>query len=169
MPDYPADFGPLSSLLKQQLEQYTRLLTLAEEMKGSLTDHNIETLEKLVRAQTTQLKQLELLEKKRFAATEALCAALKLNGAPTLAELIPYAGAQQQDLQQLHQEFARLMPKLTAVQSANKALLHTNVELNDMMLNLMSEPEDPLNNFYGADGNEAEERIVSPSIFDQQI
>lgn len=170
MSDHHADFEPIHALLEQQLAQYTKLLALAEEMRECMINLNVETLEKLVRAQTVQLRQIEALEKKRLSATEALYAALKLSGPRTLTELIPYAaGAEQAELQKLRDAFAELIPQLTAANAANKALLQTNMDLNEMMLNLITDPEDPLNNFYGSDGSESEGKISSPSIFDQQI
>lgn len=168
--DHNVDFEPVSELLRQQLSQYTKLLSLAEEMRDCLVAGDVETLEKLTRAQTTQLKQIDLLEKKRLAAAESLFSALEVSGPRNLTELIFYAeGARQAELQGLKSGFTELLQQLATVQAANKALLQTNLDLNDMMLDLMSAPEDPLNNFYGADGSEPEERIVSPSIFDQNI
>lgn len=170
MPEQQADFSPLRDLLEQQLSQYQNLLSIITEMQNCLIQVNTEGLDKQVRAQAAQLRQLATLEKKRQVAEQTLCAALNLKGPATLRELIALApAAQQAPLQKLYADFAELVPSLQKVQKENKELLHTNIELNEMMLSLLTGPEDPLNNFYSADGSEPEERIVSPGIFDQQI
>lgn|GEM_PF-1643947 len=170
MSHYQADFGPLCELLQQQLAQYRQLLSLAEQKRDCLINLNVDKLERLVRAEAVQLRQISLLETKRLAATVALGTVLKLKAPLTLSDLIPYAeGARQSRLKQLRGDFENLIPRLSAANQANRKLLQTNMALNDLMLGFMTGPEDPLNNFYGADGSEPEEKISSPSIFDQQV
>jgi len=167
---YPADFGPLCELLQQQLTQYMQLLNLAEQKRDCLVKLNVDKLERLVRAETVQLRHISLLETKRLVATGALAAVLGYESPHTINGLISYAeGARQNQLQQLRDDFEKLIPRLSAAHEANRALLQTNMALNDLMLGFMTGPEDPLNNFYGADGSEPEEKISSPIIIDQQV
>jgi flagellar biosynthesis/type III secretory pathway chaperone len=166
-----ADFEALVSLLDMQMNVNRQLLKLAEEQRQSIIKNEVDKLDSLVRRQSAQLRQLNALEKKRLAAVVCLQTALNLPDQPcSLSELLPYAPPKErQNLEKLLEEFADLLHKLKEANNTNKLLLQTNIELNDLMLNLLADNVDPLNNFYGEDGKAAGEGPSGPSIFDHQI
>ena len=171
MPDRHADFEPLLSLLNMQMNVNRQLLVIAEEQRQSIIKNEVEKLDDQVRRQATQIKQLAALEKKRLGATANLHVVLNLpDSFLKLSELIPYAlPEQQQNLQSLLDEFVGLLKKLKEANHTNRFLLQTNIELNELMLNLLADNADPLNNLYCEDGSKAGEAPVGPNLFDHQI
>ncbi|MCL1816349.1 MAG: flagellar protein FlgN [Clostridiales bacterium] len=165
-----ADFEPLACILGMQLNANQHLLALVEEQRHSIINNEIDKLDALVRQQAGQLRQLTALEKKRLDATANLHVALNLDDRPyTLSELIKYAPKDRQaNLKSLLDEFAALLEKLKDANNTNKMLLETNMELNDLMLNLLADTIDPINNIYCGDGQTVEERLAGPSLFDHQ-
>jgi flagellar biosynthesis/type III secretory pathway chaperone len=171
MPTIEADFVPLLSLLDIQMNMNRQLLTLAEEQRHIIIENEVEKLDTLVKQQSTQLKRLAALEKKRLGLIANLCVTLNLPDQPVvLSNLIPYAPPkQQQDLQNLLIRFSALLEKLKEANNINKLLLQTNIELNELMLCLLTDSADPLNNLYCEDGSKAEEVPAGASLFDHQI
>ncbi|MCL1975863.1 MAG: flagellar protein FlgN [Firmicutes bacterium] len=167
----PADLEPLLSLLNMQMNINRQLLVLAKEQQQSIINNETDKLDDAVRRQFGELKQLTILEKKRLAAVTAIQADLGIpSKALTLNELIPYAQPYQQILlQNLLGEFTDLLNELKEINNTNKLLLQTGIELNDLMLSLLTDNVDPLNNLYCGDGSEAKEGPVEPSLFDHQI
>ena len=165
------DFEPLLSLLGMQLNTNRQLLALAEEQRQSIITNDLEKLGSVVRRQTAQLSQLNALEKKRLLAVDDLQISLASpERAFTLGELIAYAPPnQQQSLHSLLEEFADLLHKLKEANDVNNMLLRTNIELNELMLNLLMDNIDPLNIIYCEDGSKAEAGPAEPSLFDQQV
>ena len=171
MTDLHTDFETLLGLLDMQMNVNRRLLALAEEQRHSIIKNEVEKLDGLVRRQAGELKQLSALEKKRLTAVTQMRSALNLQDQPfTLSSLLPYAPKeQQQTLQSLLTEFTALLNELKEANDTNKLLLQTNIELNELMLNLLADNVDPLNNIYGEDGRAAEDGPAGPSLFDHQI
>jgi len=166
-----AGFEPLLTLLDMQMNVNRQLLMLAEEQRQSIINNQVEKLDALVKQQSALLRQLTGLEKKRLEAAANLHACLGLpDRLFTLSELIPYAPPQQQPgLHSLLNEFASLLTKLKDTNDANKLLLQTNIDLNDLLLNLLSDDEAPLNNLYRVDGRKAAENPATPNLFDHQV
>ena len=171
MPGAKADFEPLLNLLGLQMRLHRQLLTLAEEQRQSIIKNALSELEAQVKRQLVLLKQISALEKKRLNTAAGLQLALNLSPRPlTFSDLIPYAPpAQQQSMQELLDEFAALISKLKEANATNRLLLQTNMELNDLMLNLLADNVDPLNNLYCEDGSKAGEGPAGPSLFDHQV
>jgi len=165
------DFAPLLSLLDMQMNVNRQLLSLADEQRQVIIKNDVGKLDTLVRRQSAQLKQLAMLERKRLDATANLHISLNLQNRPlVLSDLISYAPPNQQlNIQVLLDEFASLLEKLKDANNSNKLLLQTNIELNELMLYLLTDNTDPLNNLYCEDGSKAQEGPAGPGLFDHQI
>jgi len=171
MPVREADFQPLLSLINIQLELNRNLLSLAQQQKECLIKNDVDTLDSLVRKQTTLVKQLAALERKRLDTAAGLKKALQLEKRPyTLGEMAQYAPKEQkEEAERVLNEFSTVLKALKDANDTNKLLLDTNIELNEMMLSMFVENDDPLNNLYHGDGSKAADTPTNPSLFDHNI
>ena len=161
----------LEDLRKLLLEQKTvleELLGLSLEERQIIISGEAAKLEDVVRREFKGLSKLGALEKKRLLLHKDISAEL---GIPedeiTVSAIAERAEpGERETLSGIRDELLAMAQKHSEVNSENRELIKSHLEYSEMMLNLMIEPDDPLNNFYGGDGRTANDSKKSTGFFD---
>ena len=144
----------LCDLLTEQKSILTGLLELSREEQQIIVNGESDKLEAIVRLELKELSKLSAIEKRR-APLNALIAN-QMNIAEKNINLTAIAQcalpAEREVLKKLQTELTALIDEHTHINMANRDLIKSHLDYSGAMLELMSEPEDPLNNFYGGDG-----------------
>jgi len=157
----------LCELLRQQKAVLEDMLKLSEEERQIIIDGNSEKLEEIIRQELKTLSKLGQIEKKRTALHKGIAEEFKVPE----AELTVTAIAERADpdeseiIVKLQKELTDIIRRHTEINNENRQLIEAQLEYSETMLDLLVEPDDPLNNFYGGDGRTAEERKKTTGLF----
>jgi len=160
----------LCNLLLEQKDVLEKMLKLSEEERQVIIAGESGKLEDIVRQEVRELSKLGKIEKARTALHKTIAAEF---GMPvqdiTVSAIAEQSEPDERDtIVQLQKELTELIEKHTALNAENRELIKAHIEYTDMMLELMVDPEDPLNNFYGGDGKTAPDRKKQTGFFDGQ-
>lgn len=164
-------FEDLRKLLLDQRDVIRSIIPLSQDKREVLLNGESQRLEEIVKKEFSALKKLNAAEKKR--ADHIILIQNEL-GLPTatnisISEIAEVASPDERDvLLNLQEELIVALAELTEINKGNQELLIAHFEYTDAMMNLLTEPEDPLNNFYGEDGREVEEKTTSTGFFDSR-
>ena len=157
----------LCELLNEQKDILGKLLELSREEQGILISYDVDKLEAVVRLELKELSKLGAVEKKRAALNKVLSAELNLAGSDiTISIVADNAEPDERDLlRKLQAELLAVLDEHTQINSQNRELVNSHMEYSETMLEMLSEPEDPLNNLYGGDGKRASARKKTSSFY----
>ena len=157
----------LCDLLNEQKDILNKLLELSREEQRILVGGESDKLEAVVRLELKELSKLGAVEKKRAALNKTLATELKIPeddiSITRVSENVE--PAERETLIKLQKELLMLIEEHTQLNSENRELIKSHMEYSGAMLELLSEPEDPLNNFYGGDGRAAEDRKKTTGFY----
>jgi flagellar biosynthesis/type III secretory pathway chaperone len=130
------------------------LLTLSYEKRRVIVNADTDRLAEISSLETRLLSQLNAAERKRYAAAPAAMRELAGdNGGSTLGDLINAAdGGERTTLSELKTELSSSMKLLLEMNERNTEQLRRQLEHNSDVIDVLTPPQDPLNNFYGGDG-----------------
>ncbi len=165
------DFSGIIGLLDEQTAVQTRLVALSQEKRKVIIEGDTERLNAISGEEARLVHSMGVLEKKRSLAAAQLAPQLGVKPQDvTVSLLVTRAqGADKLKLQELQKQLSTMIATQKSLNEMNKKLLETHLEHIDMMLNMIIGPEDPLNNLYGGDGAQDNERRSTPGIFDKQV
>ena len=157
----------LCDLLIEQKEVLYKLLELSQEEQRILIAGQSDKLEAIVRLELKELSKLGALERKRTALNTSI--SLELNISCENITITEIAASAQEDekelLLKLQKELLMLVESHTQLNSQNRELIDSHMEYSTAMLEMLSEPDDPLNNIYGGDGRAVADRKKKSSGF----
>ena len=158
-------------LLEQKCVQET-LLGLALRKREAVVKNDVDELTLIVNEEYFALSQVNKIEKQRV---KAMAGATEAVGKPakniTISDLIEHADDRQRPLlRTLQKELVDVLTRLKAQNDENGALVDAQLEYIAMMLSVVAGSEDPLNNFYGSDGQALDVEISKGrSVIDTEI
>jgi len=165
-----ASLNELCALLTEQKAVLNDMLKLSEEERRVIIASDTEALEKVVKQELRELSKLSQIEKKRTLLHKTISAEF---GVPeehlTVSAIAECANPDERKaIMTLQAELTEIISAHNAVNTENRALIEAHLEYSETMLELLVEPDDPLNNFYGGDGRAAEDRKKSTGFFNGQ-
>ena len=158
-------------LLEQKATQET-LLGLAQRKREAVIKNDTDELTAIVKDEYLVLSQVHKIEKQRINAMSGIAVEA---GKPakdiTISDLLEYADELQKPLLcTLQTELLDILTKLKAQNDENGALVDAQLEYIGLMLSVIAGAEDPLNNFYGGDGQSLDVEISrGRSLLDTEI
>ena len=158
-------------LLEQKTVQDT-LYGLAMKKRDAVVNNETDKLTQIVNEEYLALAQVNSIEKQRVKELSAVADAI---GKPakeiTISDLIIVADARQKPLlAALQRELLEVLTKLKAQNEENGKLVDAQLEYIGVLLSVIAGPEDPLNNFYGNDGQTLDVEISrGRSLLDTEI
>ena len=160
----------LRGLLDEQKSTLTALLELSREEQQIIVSGESNKLEAIVRLELKELSKLGALEKKRASLNAVIAGQMNIpESGINLTAIIQNAQPAERDvLKTLQTELRALIDEHTHINMSNRKLIESHMEYSEAMIELMSEPEDPLNNFYGGDGKTAGERKKTTGFYNTQ-
>ena len=160
----------LCELLREQKNILTDLLVLTREEQRVIISGESDKLENLVRLEFKELSKLGAVEKKRTALNKVVSMELGLQDSSiTVSAIVQNAMPDEREvLKTLQVELTALIDEHARVNMQNRELINSHLEYSGAMMELMTEPEDPLNNFYGGDGREALNKKKSSGLYNGQ-
>lgn len=162
----------LSELLELLTEQKTvleNLIRLSGEERQIIIKGEPENLEGVVRAELKELSKLGAIEKKRTALHPAISEELGITGGDITVSAIASSAMpdERESIRMLQTELTQLIDRHAKLNLENRELLKEHLEYTESVLELLVDPEDPLNNFYGGDGKAVQEKKRSTGFFDK--
>lgn len=159
-------------LLQEQKKVQEALYDLALRKREAVIKNKTDDLTNIVSEEYIVLSQMNKIEKQRITASSG--ASEQIGKAPkdiTVSDLLEYADRQQKPiLATLQKELLDIMTKLKAQNIENKSLVELQLEFTGVMLSAIAGTEDPLNNFYGGDGQSLDAQISrGRNILDTEI
>ena len=158
-------------LLEQKLVQET-LYGLALRKRDSVVKNDTDALTLIVNEEYLALSQVNQIEKQRVKAISGIAETV---GKPakdiTITDLLEHANERQKPLlASLQRELLEVLTKLKAQNDENGMLVDAQLEYIGVMLSVIAGPEDPLNNFYGENGQALDVEISrGRSILDTEV
>ena len=162
--------GELCGLLENQKSILTDLLKLTREEQRVIISGESGKLESLVRQELKELSKLGAIEKKRAELNKDIAKEMNLKqGGITVSAIADGARPDEREaLRKLQAELTALIEEHKHVNKQNRELIKSHMEYSGAMLELMSEPDDPLNNFYSGDGSTTSERRKTTGFYSGQ-
>lgn len=160
----------LFELLTEQKTILSNLIKLSEEERQVIVKGEPEKLETVVRAELKELSKLGAIEKKRTALYPAIYEELGIpNKDITVSAIAANALPDERDaITKLQTELTSLIDRHTRLNLENRELIKEHLDYTEAVLELMVDPEDPLNNFYSGDGKAVQEKKKSTGFFDKR-
>jgi flagellar biosynthesis/type III secretory pathway chaperone len=157
----------LCDLLNEQKDILNRLLELAQEEQRILIGGESDKLEAVVRLELKELSKLNAAEKKRTTLNKTIATELGLTeGNISITEIgAKVEPAEKELLIKIQKELLVLIEEHAILNSQNRDLINSHMEYSNAMLDMLSEPEDPLNNFYGDDGKATIDKKKSSGFY----
>jgi flagellar biosynthesis/type III secretory pathway chaperone len=158
----------LCALLLEQKAVLESLLALSKEERQVIVDGEADKLEAIVRQELRELSKLGQVEKKRAALHKTIAVEFRLpEQALTVTAIAERAAPEEREaIVRLQKELTSLISQHTAINMENRELIKAHIEYSETMLELLVDPEDPLNNFYGGDGKAAPDRKKTTGFYD---
>jgi flagellar biosynthesis/type III secretory pathway chaperone len=147
------------------------LLNLSYEARRVILSGDTVRLSEIVNGEMRALSRINTAEKKRAALMGRVAALLGLpEDGITVGAIIAYAEPDERDaFESLQKELSGLFAAQREMNAVNQNLLEAQLEYTDAMMNVITPPEDALNNFYGGDGRTSDERRESTGFVDWQV
>ena len=160
----------LCDLLCEQKRILGDLLLLTREEQRVIISGESDKLEGLVRSELKELSKLGAIEKKRSALNRIIAKEMNLpEDGVTISSIASSADPDERKaLSKLQSELTALIDEHTQTNMQNRELINSHLEYSGAMLEMMSEPDDPLNNFYGGDGRAASDRKKTTGFYSGQ-
>ena len=158
----------LYTLLLEQKDTLEALLELSTEERRIIISGEGGLLEDIVRKEMKELSKLNAIEKKRTALHPQLAEEFGLSsGEITVSAIAARAAADERDaIKKLQTQLMTLLTRHKELNAENRQLIETHFEYTQAVMEIMVDPEDPLNNFYGIDGKAAPDRKKTTGFFD---
>ena len=159
-------------LLLEQKEMQETLLGLALRKREAVIKNNTDELTAIVKDEYLALSHVNKIEKQRVKTVADIA---EIIGKPakdiTISDLLEYADERQKPLlSALQKDLIEVLTRLKAQNDENGALVDAQLEYIGLMLSAIAGPEDPLNNFYGGDGQTLDVEISrGRSLLDTEI
>ena len=160
------------ALLLEQKAVQDKLLGLALRKRDSIVKNDTDSLTSIVNEEYIMLSQVNTIERRRV---KTLSGIADIVGKPakeiTISDMIDHANERQRPLlETLQKEFLDILTRLKAQNDENGVLVDAQLEYINVMLSVIAGPEDPLNNFYGGNGQTLDVEISrGRSILDTEI
>ncbi|MCL2226422.1 MAG: flagellar protein FlgN [Oscillospiraceae bacterium] len=160
----------LRALLLEQKAILESMLKLSGEERQVIIAGESEKLEDIVRQGFRELSKLGQVEKKRATLHKAIAAEFGLTEQDLTVSVIAENAEphEREAIVTLQKELTELIGQHSALNKENTELIKAHLEYSETMLELMVEPDDPLNNFYGGDGRAAAEKKKTTGFFNGQ-
>ena len=160
----------LFDLLVEQKTALENMIGLSYEERHAIIRNDSEEIEKIVHKELRELSRLGAIEKKRAALHPAICDELGLPATGVTVSAIASSAMpdEREAYKKLQTELTQLIDRHTNLNLENRELIKEHLEYTESVLELMVDPEDPLNNFYGGDGKAVREKKRSTGFFDKQ-
>ena len=157
----------LCALLIEQRDILGDMLKLSQEERQVIIDADHAKLESIVRLELKELSKLGRVEKKRAALHDAIAQEFGLSGQNiTVTAIAERAEPDEREaIVALQKQLTDLISRHSELNLENRELIKSHLEYSEAMLELMVEPDDPLNNFYGGDGRAAGDKKKSTGFF----
>ena len=158
----------MCALLLEQKAVLESLLAMSKEERQVIVDGEPDKLETIVRQELRELSKLGQIEKKRAALHKTIAAEFGLPVQDlTVTAIAQRATPEERDaIVKLQKELTDIISQHTALNMENRELIKAHIEYSETMMELMVDPEDPLNNFYGGDGKAAPDRKKTTGFYD---
>jgi flagellar biosynthesis/type III secretory pathway chaperone len=161
----------LTELLLEQRSVLAEMLNLSLEKRRIIMNCETEKLENTVRLELRVLSKLGAVEKKRTALHKALAKEFNLpEDDITVTAIAGRASHEEREtITGLQTELTALIKQHTDINTENRELIKAHLEYTEAMLEMMVDPEDPLNNFYGGDGKMTADKRKTTGFFNGHV
>jgi len=159
----------LCTLLQEQKEILTIMLTLSKEERQIIINGKSEKLEGIIRDELRELNKLGAIEKQRLELHKVIARELRipLDEEITVTIITENAEPDERDaIRKVQMDLTSLIKEHTAVNMENRELIKAHIEYSETMLELIVGSEDPLNNIYGEDGKAIFDRKKATGFYD---
>ena len=158
----------LIDLMAETKSGYSELLELARNKRPAIMKNNSEELNGIVSRDYKLMSLLKGYEKRRICVISETAKILGVSDADVTISLLaehidPETAAKLIDLRD---DLLKVAESLKTENALNKSLLETHLSYTDMMLDLFGGTEDPINNFYGANGKTSDHEVIRNTVFD---
>ena len=159
----------MASLLQEQNELLTGLLEVMRELRAVIVSADTKRFDSAIRQIPKSRRKLSAVEKQLRDLLPTVTAQLGLEESKTtLGGIINCVEPEAYSvLQPLKDRLTEGFHELIGLSIENQEYLDEHLDYSEAVLNLLVQEEDPLNNFYGDDGNATPEQKKSASIFDR--
>ncbi|MDR0906214.1 MAG: flagellar protein FlgN [Oscillospiraceae bacterium] len=149
----------LTENLRELRRVIGELLTLSYEKRRVISHGDTDRLAEISSLETRLLSQLNAAERKRYAVAPAAMREISDGDGSTLGDLINASdGDARKTLSELKTELTSTMKLLMEMNERNTELLRKQIDHNADVIDVLTPPQDPLNNFYGGNGQLTDER-----------
>ena len=144
----------LYDLLNEQKVILNDLLDLSREEQRILVNGESDLLEAVVRRELKELSKLGAVERNRTVLNKTLATEFGLpeDGVNITEISTKVEPAEKETLLKIQKELIALIDEHSQMNSQNRDHIKSHMEYSSAMLDMLAEPDDPLNNFYGGDG-----------------
>lgn len=164
-------FSALQNVMQQEVDEYTRMLALADEKKDALIKNDTGMLDLVVAKEWAVLKTIKQLEAQReslIERAEALCHRPK--GSMRLSDMISIVrDDMRSDFIRIKSELSELVLNLKGKNAANKVLVETHLQYATFCVNLLSGSLNASLNTYSNSGEMNDGQEQSTLKIDQSV
>jgi len=156
-------------MLIEQKAVLSHMLELSKQERQAISSGDSVELESVVRLQLRELSQLGRIEKRRAALNDAIASELGITGQKLTVSAIALKAKpdERKEIVALQTELTELVHQHNALNLENRELIKEHLEYSEAMIELMTGSDDPLNNFYGANGKATGDRKTSTGLFNR--
>ncbi|MCL2151620.1 MAG: flagellar protein FlgN [Oscillospiraceae bacterium] len=160
-------FEELIALLNDQKAALSSMLELSREKQLTIVSDDTGKLENIVRQELRQLSKLGALDRKRAGFVKGITEELDMRENDVTVSAITrlVEPNEREAIIKLQTELVDLIEQHSNINAENRELIKARLEYSEAMLELMVDPEDPLNNFYGGDGKADMDKKRTTSFF----
>jgi flagellar biosynthesis/type III secretory pathway chaperone len=157
----------LSSILKQQHEEYKQLLALSKEKSNCIKVNDIDGLNEVINKEAKNLLAIETLETKRIECVYALLSGHEWNGdVPTLSDCLQVvSNVEAEQLQKQQEQLSNVMNELKEINYLNQELIYQSLQFVTLSLSMVQPRQAPVN--YGPN-NKQIAKPIKQVYFDSQ-
>jgi len=158
----------LINLLQEQKKILLNMLKQSQEIRAIVVGASEERLDGAVRKNLTMIREMKAMEKKRMELLPTVAEELGLKqSGPALTDIINRLSPKERSIMQaLQNELKAGFIELSELNADNQELISEHLDYAEVVLDYLAAEDDPLNNFYGNDGNAAPDGTRAAAFFD---
>jgi hypothetical protein len=158
-----------ADLLREQIELLADITKLSHEMRTVMVSADMSPFNDLVRQERAAISKMNATQRELVSLLPVVSAELGLGDIEaTLGDIINHAKPEEHSvILPLQRTLKKELNEFLELSNATREVVDLHLECSEILMNFAASEEDPLNNFYGGDGNAAPERMKA-GIFDSK-